>query len=571
MKNVVKKITKNKWSIYIAIFVVGILIAIPMLNIQILDTHDGKMHILRIIGLKNSMEKSSFPFLIQPYYCRDFGYSMCSLYPQLVAYIPYLFAMIVNSFSLGLKIYAILTIPLSGIFMYNFVKEVTSRKDISFLSAIIYMTIWYRFEDIFVRFAIGEFTAFVFLPIVFEGLYSLVNGDRKKHFYIAIGGTGLLLSHTITTVYTMFFCIIYLLLNFRKVWNKETVKTCIINGVFILLMSSMFVIPLIEYKSQAQYAIFMPNVISTNGEYAQRMAIDIRQLFSDNIYESTLSYNVGAVAVFMFAITVLAWRKIKKEYKDLYITFFIFACICIDMCTKFFPWKIMPQFLCNIQYPWRMIGFVMFFLTPIFAINICTLLDKIKNEKVKYCIYAVCVIIIIATACVKTASYKYEDSQLDKKYVQSIKDNPQISHFSLNRDYMPYKAIKKQYTYVDTRLDTIYVLKGNTVIENINKDGLSMQAKINNAKEGDILELPYFYYPGYEIELKAGENEIKINAKESENGFVQITIPRDIEYGEIYFKYTGTIIEKMAYMISAISLVIFIIYVNKEKHNAQKE
>ena len=61
MKNVVKKITKNKWSIYIAIFVVGILIAIPMLNIQILDTHDGKMHILRIIGLKNSMEKSTFP------------------------------------------------------------------------------------------------------------------------------------------------------------------------------------------------------------------------------------------------------------------------------------------------------------------------------------------------------------------------------------------------------------------------------------------------------------------------------------------------------------------------------
>ena len=71
--------------------------------------------------------------------------------------------------------------------------------------------------------------------------------------------------------------------------------------------------------------------------------------------------------------------------------------------------------------------------------------------------------------------------------------------------------------------------------------------------------------------MKAGENEIKINAKESENGFVQITIPRDIDYGEIYFKYTGTIIEKMAYMISAIFLVIFIVYVNKEKHNAQKE
>lgn len=29
-----------------------------------------------------------------------------------------------------------------------------------------------------------------------------------------------------------------------------------------------------------------------------------------------------------------------------------------------------------------------------------------------------------------------------------------------------------------------------------------MQAKINNAKEGDILELPYFYYPGYEMNIE---------------------------------------------------------------------
>ena len=172
MKNVLKNIIENKWTHYIIIAIIGLLISIPMLNMQIIETHDGSIHLLRIIGLNNSMKNSEFPFLIAPYYCRDFGYSMSAIYPQLVTYIPFLFAMITKSFNLGLKIFAMLTIPISGICMYNFTKETTKRKDISFLSAIIYMTFPYRFEDIFTRYAIGEFTAFIFLPIVFHGLYN---------------------------------------------------------------------------------------------------------------------------------------------------------------------------------------------------------------------------------------------------------------------------------------------------------------------------------------------------------------------------------------------------------------
>ena len=133
MKNVLKNIIENKWTHYIIIAIIGLLISIPMLNMQIIETHDGSIHLLRIIGLNNSMKNSEFPFLIAPYYCRDFGYSMSAIYPQLVTYIPFLFAMITKSFNLGLKIFAMLTIPISGIFMYNYIYEVTKNKGMSFL------------------------------------------------------------------------------------------------------------------------------------------------------------------------------------------------------------------------------------------------------------------------------------------------------------------------------------------------------------------------------------------------------------------------------------------------------
>ena len=74
----------------------------------------------------------------------------------------------------------------------------------------------YKLEDLYTRYAIGEFTAFVFMPIIFQGLYNLLNGDKKRHYYIAIGATGLLLTHTISTEYTAIFCLIYKLKSILK-------------------------------------------------------------------------------------------------------------------------------------------------------------------------------------------------------------------------------------------------------------------------------------------------------------------------------------------------------------------
>ena len=561
MKNVLKNIIENKWTHYIIIAIIGLLISIPMLNMQIIETHDGSIHLLRIIGLNNSMKNSEFPFLIAPYYCRDFGYSMSAIYPQLVTYIPFLFAMLTKSFNLGLKIFAMLTIPISGICMYNFTRDTTKRKDISFLSAIIYMTFPYRFEDIFTRYAIGEFTAFIFLPIVFHGLYNLINGDRKKHFYIAIGAIGLILSHTITTIYAAIFCVIYIIYNFKKFWDKDVIKKCIVNVIFILLVSSLFIVPLFEYKTQAQYSVFEPGVMKTAGEYVQNNTIEIWQLIKDKGEKRGVSFIVGIPAIIMLMITILTWKNINKEYKNFYVLCFIFAVFSIYLCTKFFPWKIMPQIICNIQYPWRMVGFAMFFFTPVFAINVCTLLDTIKNLKIKSNLYVLSVIILIIFAIIKITNYKYINNENDKNYENRMQNNPIISHFLVNRDYMPYKAIVKQRSYVQTREDRIYVIKGNEIIENEEKDGLKMFADIKNAIKGDVLEFPYFFYPGYEVTIETSEKCIKLKIEESENGFVQITIPENIESGKINFCYKGTNIEKVSYIISAISLIGFIIYI----------
>ena len=303
MKKILQKIEQNKYFPYIILSIIGILVSMPLIYTNIINLDDGQIHLFRIISLNLSIENSSFPYLITPFFCRNFGYTMVAFYPPLVTYIPYILGIFTNTFHIGIKLFTSLSIILSGIFMYNFINEVTKNKWISFLAGIIYMLAPYHLEMIFTRFAIGEFTAYAFIPIVFQGLYNLINGNKKKHYYIAIGAIGILLSHTITTIYTALFCAIYVICNFKKFLKKDIIIKCIINVIFILLISAFFIIPLIEFETQAHYLIFYPEGMRTTPDMVQETTLKAIQFIKD-IEEDGVSFILGIPTFVMLFIGI---------------------------------------------------------------------------------------------------------------------------------------------------------------------------------------------------------------------------------------------------------------------------
>lgn len=561
MNKIIEAIKTKRWVHYLIIVIIGLLISIPFLWVQLYLSDDGKYHLLRLVGLDNSMEYGSFPFLVFPFFCKNWGYSMMTFYPQLVTYIPYVLGLISGAFSTGLKIFASLTVVFSGIFMYNLVNEVTKKKGVAFLSAILYMIFPYRFECLFNRFAIGEFTAFVFIPIVFQGLYNLLQGDKKRHYYIAIGATGLLLTHTISTVYTALFCLIFVLFNLKAFFNKEVIKKCLINIVFILLVSAMFIIPMLEFKFTAEYAILEPDVMKTNAENVYTKTIKPSQFLKDIGEDNGVSFVVGIPFITMILLGILAFRKIDKEHKDFYISFLLLGVISIIMCTYLFPWRFMPEILCTLQYPWRLLGFAFFFFAPVCAMNVYYLLNSINKKWLKAIAWLLAIAIIAGFTVMELNQYPTNDTSLDAKYEGKNKENPQIDYFAINRDNMPKKALYNQFGYLETRKDNTEVISGNVNIVSENKEALHLEIEIENAKKDTKLELPYLFYPGYTITLEYNGKATKIDYYESEYGFVAINLPEDIETGKITVDYTATVLEKTAYAISAISIVGFIVYV----------
>lgn len=572
MKAIIEQLKSNKWIHYGIIIVVGIIISISLLKINIRNTHDGFLHLLRLIGTNDTIQIGQIPPIITPNYCNGAGYAMNLFYPALATYLPLIVKIFTPTYAIALKIFGMICIIISGITMYKFAKEVTDKKSIAIFAAILYMVAPYKLANVYIRYAIGEFIAAIFIPLVFLGIYNLFNKDGKRHYYIAIGATGLMLSHTISTFYTAVFCIVYIIFFIKKLKEKEVIKKCVINTIFILLMSAMFLLPMFEASNSAKYSIMVDKIMGTDGAYTSKNTIEFSQFIQDIGEENGTTFVIGIPMLLLSLVCVYGIFKVNKKWREVYIVFFIFSIISIIMCTKFFPWSYMPNIICKLQYPWRMLGYFIFFASLLCAINLYMIIKKItqkENIQLAITLSTITIIVLFGLQPVvgfiqrdqeKSSQYDIEES-IDEFYEKNIMENKKIGHMQINREYLPYKALILQNTYMKEREDKIYVLNGNAYIYDEQKNYLELMANIKDVSENTILEFPYIYYPGYKITIN---NTIELTPEESENGYLSAKITKDIEQATINVEYKGTIITKISYAISILSLIVFIVYLYKE-------
>ena len=587
MKKILEDIRKDKIIHYIIIITVSLIASIPLINLRIYGTDDGYVHMLRIFGTEQILKAGIFPPFIYSKFANGFGYAINLFYSPFVTYGPLFFRIFGLHYYTCLKLFAYSTILISCFTMYNFLYEVSKKREIAILGAVIYAFIPYRLETIFNRFAIGEFTAYIFFPMLFHGLFNLLKGDGKKHYYIAISAIGLILTHTISTEYSAIFALLYIVFNFRQLKNKEVIRKVAINVIFILAITAFFTVPLMEHKILGNYVIFNSTSMRSLPSDVQNSTIKISQLFKDIGEVNGVSFKVGIPLIVLTLLGIVSYKKIDKNIKSEYITFAVIAMISLAMVTKLFPWTIMPKILTTLQFAWRILAFFEFALSIICAINLYYFVEMIAKDKENQynVLFAISIVLIIVSMVKIDYNYSYEDEKKlsDEEYEAQIAEKTSI--WLINRDYLPQKVDTKALgkSYLDYRENKVYVLDENATIINEKKKDLQLEFDIENYKANTILELPYVYYLGYKVTIEQKDNEmetkmtntynetriIKIDKKsteniqtlESDNGMLAIKLDKNIESAHITVKYTGTTIEKVSYLISAISIITFIGYV----------
>lgn len=356
--------------------------------------------------------------------------------------------------------------------------------------------------------------------------------------------------------------IIFIILNIKKLFCKSTRKSIwkhlIINGIFIILISIFFYIPLVEHKSATEYAAFSRGADKVGfleqRIYPYQLIFGKNQLewaykLSENKINDSMSFSLGLPIIVALLLTPVTLTKIEKRYKSLYLVTLCTGLFFAWMTTTAFPWNVAPLVPSVIQFPWRLLFISTFTFSIIAGVNIYITVSDISVKNIYIVLLA-----IMMCAGEFIANTIVFNTEFDVDYL--YKNDKLYGEQCAAYEYLPKKAYDNL-NYISERSSNVVILEGKADILNEHKEGNTMSFKITN-NDRVSLELPYIYYLGYEIKM----NEKNIEYTESENGFIKIDIPKnENENTNINIIYKGTKIEKIAYVVSIISALGFIAYI----------
>lgn len=376
--------------------------------------HDFPYHILRIEGIADGLKAGQFPVRMHSVFMDGFGYPNGIFYGDLFLYVPAILRIIGFSINTSYKLYVFLVSLLTAYTTYYMGRRIFKNDTTAFVVALSYVTASYRIVDVFVRSAVGEYTALAFYPIVAVAIWQLYTGKDAERNYksisltLAIGMLGLLYTHVLSTEMVCIVLVAVAISQYKKTFTKNVLLTYAkAVGIFIAL-GLAFIVPFLDYYMRVATEIKATNgsvkLIQSRGAYIADLFAVFRDFYGEGedyvVYRMQITPGLIFMAVLLVAVYLLIAKKATKEIKYLTVS----TLILLFISTNLFPWNKLAfaskffNIFAQIQYPWRYIGIAIVFL----AILLGLILEYfVENEFYSEKIYAV----IIAMALVSTALF----------------------------------------------------------------------------------------------------------------------------------------------------------------------
>lgn len=149
------------------------------------------------------------------------------------------------------QVYVLCVNATSGAVCYSCFKGICKNRNIAFLGAWMYLFSAYRITNVYVRAAVGEYTAMVFLPMVVYGFYRIYTTKQRQirirdYLPVVVGLTGMLHSHLITTEITVFFIFISCVILLRRTFEPYRLIALVKAALLTVLLNLGFLVPMLD-------------------------------------------------------------------------------------------------------------------------------------------------------------------------------------------------------------------------------------------------------------------------------------------------------------------------------------
>lgn len=552
---------------FLVAIIIGTLATIPILFHDIHYGSDTTFHINRFIAYAHLLKQGILHPYIYPFHNYHYGYPIPSFYSDFFFIIP---SYILNQ---GVPIITTYRIFIWLIFCscsFSMLYCLSKLKKTKLLINI-FCTIWYVFSNYsyqttLSRGGIGEALSLIFIPLIFLGMYQIIQKQQIPIFLLTIGFVGLLLSHNISFIVTLIIFIIFCFLNilfFLK--NQKQLGKVVYMGILSFLLTVFYSLPLIEQLQTKYYRISYYFNDTTSLHESSVKLIDLFHWFG--LKPETMG---NTIHILLFLIPILIFIQ-KRPSKPLRL-FTIIGYVLIIMTTTLFPWDFLP-FFSFLQFPHRLFNVAVvplcFVTSYLFSKMVRNIPDFTKKRFIQ--ILSICTLFTIGNQLIMgfTLPGLFNKSMNEGEFKENFYINNDEAWYDLMQlstpDYLPYEKqinylnYEPHIQYQDQEIKDYIEREDGTIITNFLGNGTYLFPKTF-----------YLGYSGYVKYQDHTSKPLKVTMDEV-TGLAQVDV-QGIEQGEtLVLTYSKTLIQKLSMGISLATLVISIIlnFVVKRKKRFQ--
>lgn len=533
-----KKYLKDRENkIAFVFFLITMIVATgPLISRYCISGHDIEYHLLRIESLKEGI-LTGHPFAkVNTFFFGGAGYASSMFYSDLLMHIPALLRVFHVSIGKSFHIYTALIFVLGYISTFYCTWKMTLSKNAATVAAILFTLCPYHMDDLLVRTACGESTAFIFLPFAIYGMFNVVCEQMDKPWVIGFGFAGLLLSHPATFLLTFVLAVFIFAVNF-KVFVKDPavfVRLCLV-AFLAAMVTAFFWLPMLEQFADARF------YVSNNWSDLLDSAVG----FSD-----IASQTFPCVGLVLFALMLPRVFLSRKDYPILRFAdlMLIAALVFAAGATSVMPWERVAKLFGFLQFPWRMFIETSVILAIYDAIVLKLFTRRIADGKAAVVNDIVILGVFVFAACLAITHH----GETAMGYYDYSDDYYSFKPFTANviaGEWLP-QTVKDPQALVDESSRMTYD-DGTTVEFTREKGVITSEIRAGHR----YVDVPFIFYKGYSAVLFSdGEKEKLEITGEGNNGMCRVFL--DKKAGELTVRYTGTILQYVSYVLSGLFLLL---------------
>ncbi len=508
------------------------------------EGHDLQFHFARIIGLGEELFRGNFPVRIQSVWNNGYGYPVSVFYGDLLLYLPAILYMLGVPLLYAYKIYLLFVHGGTVAISYFCYKRLGNDKYIGVACTGLYCLSVNRVLNVCLRAAVGEYTAFMFFPLVLLGMQEIYTGTKEKRsrygwIFLCAGMTGIIQSHVLSFEMVCLLLGIVAVLQIRKTFRKDIFCSLAKSVAVTFCLNMSFLLPFLDYFRQEIV------ILRDKSEYGvQGKGLSLYELFSVGTVGTgdaglsvagmkgriPESLGLGMILVLLAACLMLLGWQWEKAEKNHFLFILGMAGMTIFMSTYYFPGNrlaglpLVRNVVSSIQFPWRFVTVAI----PILTDTACLAFRKMKTvlpaEKMRWVLMGICAVCAV------------QGLQCTDMIVRNTSDYVKYDGRDLFRE--SNTVVGGEYLFEQTDLSEAFsdnsVSGENVVVSKVQRDGNEITAACEASGDA-YLEFPLFAYRHYRcVDLQTGE---RLHDERGNNNRIRVNLPAGYQGSiKVYFE-----------------------------------